>query len=326
MINYDFQLSSFKNGKVTSITLMEEIRNSEIVTSLDHIDTIGTIVSIWFKSSLSIDDKNILINLISIHEGNPLQNPQEENGIPIISLSGPKTSDGKLIVLPNLFPGGVSLYLTGAADNTDYGDGQAFMLSSDDNNDISIRWTFLDWVYLAGGAVHFMNAVLGDSVDFIAFAPASIVTPNNDLIGNCILAGPGDVLIVPANGNGTHDVDLSTAVPIPSYAIDEIPVDDIHGTKPSGFWEWDEPDLGKGKIIPSIPNSGRYNLYAVKINLARFVNRFPINGTGTIDMTLPAIKPKKILPHWFFQVTLHNSGHTGLQIAWNLTTARVRTI
>ena len=47
--------------------LTEEIRNSDIVTALDHVDFDGTYTIVYFKASLSSNDKTILDTVVSDH-------------------------------------------------------------------------------------------------------------------------------------------------------------------------------------------------------------------------------------------------------------------
>lgn len=72
MITYTYNLSDFKNNKVCSDRLTNEIRSSEIIISLDHIDTDPISTYLFFKDSLSNDDKLLLDNIINEHSGEPL--------------------------------------------------------------------------------------------------------------------------------------------------------------------------------------------------------------------------------------------------------------
>lgn len=233
----------------------------------------------------------------------------------------PRTSDGKPIYLPNLFPGGVTLYISGSGDGAGYGNGNNLQVSRDTAGSSTVEFGFNDWVYIAGGGCQWKDAAIGDYLSLEAFAPASTVTPNGGGTGNCNLVDPGlgaAVLIVPAAGNGAYDVDLANAVPIPAF-------DEETGAA-AGYWDWSEPDTGKGSITPSAGGS-KWHLFAVSIDLGRFVNRYLILGAGAMDITVPAIKPKKILPHWRFRFIVHNEGgnHT-VQAVANVTIARMKTL
>jgi len=229
----------------------------------------------------------------------------------------PITDDGKLIFLPNLFRGDVLLYLCGAADHetNGVGEGDKFQLSSDSSGEVSLDFQFNDWVYIAGGNAFWQGSEAGDWVNFETIASGTAVV-SNPAAGNCNLVDTllgADTLLIPAAGDGSHDVDLSGAIPVPA-------------TNDDGFWDWDEPDTGKGILSANLTQTGKYNLFTVTLPLARYVAYMPIMGESYLDLTVPAVKPKKLLPHWVHRVTLHNGGHAGLKFAWILTTARKRTL
>ena len=234
----------------------------------------------------------------------------------------PRSSDGKPILLPNIFPGPVVLYYAGSADHATNGRGagDVFLLSSTQAEDKALEFAFNDWVYLAGGYIRWTGAVAGDWVSMKLIAPATPVTaaPQND--GNCnIVSG----IIVPAAANGAYNVDLTQAVPVPAQAA---ATGDTEGG-PNGYWDWDEPQTGKGTVTPSgTPGSAKWHLVAAAVDLTRFVSKLPMLGNGELDAMIPAIKPKKILPHWKMRVDLHNSTAKSLDLTWLLVTARVRSV
>lgn len=236
--------------------------------------------------------------------------------------SGPTTSDGKPVFLPNLFPGNVMLYICGVGDTTsNLGDGQEFKLQATSTQTQGVDFQFRDWCYLAGGGI-FYEAANSDVVSMKLFAPASTVTASSgNNTGNCNLValGGGKNLIVPAAGNGTHN--LVSAVPVPSY-------DEENGETPVGYWDWSEPDTGVGTMTAN-PGAGKWNLVDYSVDLAYFVRGLQLVGAGSdgqFELTVPAIKPKKILPQWKFNVSLTASSalHT-VKIGWYLVTARRKT-
>jgi hypothetical protein len=127
-------------------------------------------------------------------------------------------------------------------------------------------------------------------------------------VGNCNVVNG---VIVPANGDGAYDVELSTANPVLTPLKD-------------GYWEWDFPPMGKGTVTMGEPGKSQAHLIAAPVTLIRFVNRVQLFD-GRMDFTIPAVEPKIVLPHWKGKVTIHNSGHTGLKVCWYFTVARIRT-
>jgi hypothetical protein len=312
---YTYGISSFPNQKVDTGRLSQEVRASNITVALDSIDSDGTDTIVRFKTVLDTPDKSILDNLVGTHSGDPLPTAPMA-----VTLATPQTSDGKPIFQPSMFPGGVYLYITGAGDGTARGNGSPFAVSSDAVGESTVEFSFNDWVYLASGGLMWQGAGFGDWVNFDFFSPSSPVTPNGSNTGNCNLVDPGvgaAILIVPANGNGAYDVNLAQASPVPAYG----PNDTLNG-----YWDWSEPTTGRGTIQASAtPGLAGWHLFAVQIPLVRFANRLHLLGSGAMVMNPPAIKSKKMLPHWKGKVTLHNEGHVGLKVAWYLATARAQT-
>jgi len=236
----------------------------------------------------------------------------------------PKTSDGKQIFLPCMFPPGVYMYYAGCADDpvNGRGAGVEFALSRDTAGEATLDFSFNDWVYLTGGDGSSQDAELGDWITFECYAPASVVTPNQGNTGNCNLVdvpGTGGTLhvIVPAAGDGTHDVDLATAVPVPAGKPEEK----------TGFWEWSWPDEGRGEIAPGTPQESPFNLYDFQITLNRQLSKYQLLGSRVFELTIPAVNPSALLPHWKGKCILHNSsGHSGLKVVWTVVCARYKTV
>lgn len=226
-----------------------------------------------------------------------------------------KLSDGTHMVTPCLFPSGVYLYISGAGDGAGYGDGAVFNIESDTAGDSEVEWSYNDWVLVAGGGILYKDAEIGDYLSLLTYCPATVVTPNGGNTGNCNLSpiGGGVNIIVPAAGDGAYDVDLGSANPVIAPLRD-------------GFYEWSFPNTGKGTVTVGTPMQSRCNLFDTQMNLVRYVCKAPILGSGFIDVSVPAVEPKIVLPHWKAKAVVHNCGHLGLKVAWHVTTARVQTV
>lgn len=241
------------------------------------------------------------------------------------SSNGPlnvRTSDGKPISMPSLFPGGVFFYVTGAGDDIvagNRGEGTPFQItdSSALPGDRYVEWYFQDWSYLSGGWVFWDGALVGDLVSIKINAPATPYLPNILHLGNAnIDAATG--IITPAAGNGGIDVDLNQAIPIPA-------VDDFTGA--SGFWDWSEPATGRGVVTSGAdPGHAKWHLLGAPVTLVRFANKIRMFGSRMV-LIEAQIKPKKILPHWTWRVDVHSVGRTSgaLNVSWALRTGRART-
>ena len=62
---------------VNASRLSLEIQQSNIVTALDHIDTLVDTVDIWFKDTLSSEDESTLTSVVENHTDNPLEDIQQ---------------------------------------------------------------------------------------------------------------------------------------------------------------------------------------------------------------------------------------------------------
>lgn len=226
----------------------------------------------------------------------------------------PRALDGRQNSLPNLFPSGVVLYIPGAGDDAaGVGEGALFQSQSSDvvPTDHEVDFGFLDVVYLAGGQFAYTGAVVGDSADYVVYAPPTNTTSTPGA-GNADVVG--GALIVPAVG-GSATVDLTKAIPVPNPT----------GT---GRWDWTAaPDLvGPGAIAPNPAGKGWYDLYAVEVPLTHFVASVPMVGDNQVSLTVPAIVPARLLPQWRHRVRIRNSGGShALSVVWSLVMARART-
>lgn len=241
----------------------------------------------------------------------------------------PQTSDGRDILMVTKFRGDVDPYFAGCGDDPtvlpgsngraegpDFVDGWATVPSQAE--DKSFEFQFNDWVYIAGGDIRWTGGKAGDWVDFDMYCPATVTTLNSGGTGNCNLAPQpsGYSVIVPAGGDGFNDVADSAKMPIPAYDADG---------KSNGYWDWDEPDEGRGTIVPNAQGKGNCNLLNIPVELVHWVARQQLIGDGVKNIN-PETKARKIYPHWKFRLKLHNAGASGpFHVAWTLDLARKKT-
>ncbi len=224
----------------------------------------------------------------------------------------PKTSDGRPIHLASRFRGDVDPSFAGCDDA-----GTLFELHWDSApaspETKTMEWSFNDWVYISKGTISWQNAASGDYVAFKVYAPATTVTANAGS-GNCNLVdtGLGFNAIVPAQGDGSHD--LSLPVPVPTFTDGE----------PKGNWLWDEPDTGLGNMSWVGDGKQMYNLYDVPLDLVRWIRKLPVIGDDT-QILDPETKARKVLPHWKFKVEVRNETKGLLCMTWHLDLARKKT-
>lgn len=306
---YNYTIStSTADGKVCIGCLEDEILKSSIIlTSLDPRKMLAgnDNLDIWFKAALDSGEQTELTTIVSNHSGD-----HDHKSAPL------KSSDNRQVVLPTIFAPAMTEYLTGSGDSGSVrGGGTLFTHTSEVEGSTDFEFDFLDFISIAGGLVTCVGAEPGDYISFEILAPATVVVPNGSNEGNCDLVDLGGYnLIVPAAGDGTHDVDLSVATPVPAPDLD-------------GYWDFADSETGKGSLtVSTSPGNAGFHLFDVAIpELARFVNKWPLLGDNMIPLIIPAIDSKDICSRWKYKCTIYNCGHTGLKVVWGLVSGRHKT-
>lgn len=308
------------NGKLDAAAFEKEYLDSTIPIKLLGLWSIGDTLSVntYVEISSYLTD---LDALVSNHTGEPL--PSDADLVVIENQDGskanfPLTSMGTPIVQPNVVPSGHLFYGTGAFDditNGLRGKGPQIVLKTD--SETTLKGRFLEYIYILGGTIISKNAEIDDWISLHLEAPASVPTVNGSNTGNCNIVGP---MIVPADGDGTHDIDCST-IESGQINLNLTPVPNPAGL---GKWDWD-PDLTPS-IFPNEEGKGTYDLYIVTIPLVRQANRYPALYHGNVTPEA-AVKAKKVLPHWEWVFTGHRGSVAGeVEIAIRLDAARVSTL
>lgn len=70
--NFSIQNDTLK-GEVDAGALTEEIQSSSIIIALDSVTTSNDVLSVKFKTTLSPSDQNILNDIVSLHNGDPVE-------------------------------------------------------------------------------------------------------------------------------------------------------------------------------------------------------------------------------------------------------------
>lgn len=223
----------------------------------------------------------------------------------------PRTIDGRPTISPNAFPSWVTLYFTGQADDQTLGIGQGtpFYLSSDGYGDTPLSWQFNDSMFILGAMLVFTGCQLGDTLDYLIYAPATVTGAGSQPV-NLYNVGPGNIIMPAAPGQNMTTIDITMGVPVPNQT----------GT---GFWDWNTPITGWGTLVPNVNQKGNWDLFDFQIPLARPALRIPLLGDNQrLEVIVETVTSMSICPQWVHLATLHNSGHTGLQIGWTLAGAR----
>lgn len=229
-----------------------------------------------------------------------------------IVLNQPRTTDNKTYTRSSAYTLGTRLYIAGCGDHrtNGVGKGSRFELEHSTSGLSSwYEWQFNDWVELGGGGMWYKNAVFGDYIAFRLYAPATEVVANAGA-GNCNIVSN---VLVPAAGNGSHDVDLETS--------DKFVPLIVPGT---GYWNWDYPDTGRGECTAAPSGNGNCNLLNIDYPIHTYVADVPLLGDNELNVTFPGVDPTRFLPQWKMGVRLYNNGGGhNIQLVWEMEIARM---
>jgi len=254
-VKYTRSIATHFTGLIgTSINggaLTDEIHaNATITIAVDHINSAGDVVDIWMKAALSTPEETALDAVCAAHTG---KGTEKVSKVEVDNTL--RYWDGRQIVLPSSVPsGGYMTMWTGAGDNlalapAGIGEGQDLAISMSGAGTASVDLQFFEPIEMRAGALYTdSNWSQADKFHFYAVLGTTVTVPNVLTQGNCnIVDAGGFSILVPASGDGTADVNLSNAVPIPADNVD-------------GYWNVDRKT---GAITPAPTfGAGHYHLFA----------------------------------------------------------------
>jgi hypothetical protein len=302
----------------------------EIKHFIHQFEDDGTVYTIWGYDGPEVYLCNIWKETLPYsiadsgytQEQNDLDKVDFETNFKAVSnkiISEPVASDGKPFVLPNIFPGDVILNFAGRADGGGIRyNGDMFEAEKVGAGDTYRSFSFQDGVFLTGGLVSWANGGYQCTATLDLYSSASTVEdPETPGTGDCnlVATGLGFNMIVPAAGDGSKN--LVTFAPIPA--------EDDETSEKNGYWEYTDPWVGAGEISAGVPGASKFNLFDAAIKLSHFCDAHLLPESGKQELNIQNVKPKWILPQWYFYLTLHNANaDKTLQMAWSLVIARRR--
>ena len=122
----------------------------------------------------------------------------------------------------------------------------------------------------------------GAELDTISLELVPRITPTTVSSGTNYNLYDG-YLIIPAAGDGT--VQIVSDITTHSGGLVYMPDDDL-GNPPTAFWnaEWDTTTKKYINITPAPNADGRYNMFAVEVGFAKFINNIPMLSDGFIAL------------------------------------------
>ena len=233
------------------------------------------------------------------------------NGVKLVP--GQPDAPNKRLLVVN-FPAdfGSNLWLTSRGDdlvNQKRGRGTKLAHKFDDvtrteYEEKSVEIQFMEQIQLHDGHIDLADPVhwdiTTDEWELSVTMAANTVTPNVGNTGNCNLVDMGGYnAIVPAAGDGAYDVDLETAVPLPS---------------PGGGWDYDY--FHDALTFPTDPASTNWALLDVpyEVFVQTAVN-VPASPMGMFDFD--AYDAQRVSPRWKIKFTVRKlSSGPGAIAGW----------
>jgi len=224
-----------------------------------------------------------------------------------------KDDDGRQVVSIGMFPDWMNPSVLGRSDDLATGTrctGQKLLLSHAHGSSLTTttQIRFIDYIQILGADLYVMNANPEDYISLNIIAPATSVSPVNG-IGNANLypIAVGKNLIIPAAGDGYHNVDLTTPLnvnvagnpgqPTLITAATPVPAFNEDGSK-YGYWDWDRLT---GAITPNVNGTGNANLLDHQITLLKYAAEVCVfAGDGqTFKHKFGFVhRGGPLLPHW----------------------------
>jgi hypothetical protein len=302
--------------------LTQDIQQSSIVTALDHIDTVGTSVTIWFKAALSSGDQTTLDAVVAATINSPLVNIVPA----LVETVAPKTPDNRDLVATNRIGPGYTLYPTGAGDNMStgaYGTGPDLLLTQaapTQNFQLLNNW------YIVGGHANWEGASLDDMLNGWIVAPGTTGATgstggNTGNVDKYAIPGTGGTLhmfIPNQTSTGAFNLNLAGTLANCPTVLQCTPVPSAGG---GGWYDYDS-DTNVLTVNPSM--QGNFNLYDFPINLFKLCNRIrgtAVNG-GQTNLEATDTVGKLLYNTWQLKVTLTTTNSSMRVALWLMAAAK----
>jgi hypothetical protein len=242
-----------------------------IQESLNHQPPNG---SYW---TLMTGEIEALCVVMKAHTGEPLPNiavvkitteTETSENVPIIAWDSPRESDKRPIIVSSPGREGSYTWITSRGDDpsptppaSGRGDGVLSVLTFTEPDTKEVEIQFSEAMQLLGGNVYWRpveNWDFEDSWNLLIRLVATVATPNITNTGNCTLfdTQQGFNIIMPAAGDGTHDIDLEAAVPVP---------DGYSPVTGTGYGFWNVDRFWSEVVTPNAEAHGEFNFYDIPL-------------------------------------------------------------
>jgi len=325
----EYRITDTERDDVNARSLQVEIgADPSIVGAVDYVSTsdgdpsaIGSL-RIFFFEDITDSERLALDDIVAAHSAAAEPSaPVAADGSPVVTIAGPKHSDGSSMFTPSQFPVGMPMIFPGVGDDlasgTRFDDTQPNGIQSTVAEIKTITTRYIEDIWLVGGVVHWTGATFGDWFDYALIAPPTdgvAVAVGSGSYAK-IDAGPGGMWApagTPGAGSADWDLDLvetlnsnvafTKAVPVPAR---------------DGFFDYSD-----GALTPNAARTGLWNLFDFELTLARLAPRILILGDGEINLRAASVPARCNRAQWKHVVTVHNSTAKTLSVVWSMQMAR----
>lgn len=281
LARYIFPLGDFPNNKVAPDLLQQEIRESEITVSLDHIDSDEIQCDIWFKDFLDSDSSALLTVIVSEHTGEHIQT----NKVPVVLSEEFRDSGGRLRVHQTSRKEGLAIHWTSEGDDrsdpTIFGKGTdlSYVHNIGDATSASV---YVDFNSLLNESwIH--EVVLTWKGCFLDYVTVDIVPDVVQVIDSTASSFTtyGPVIIPAVPGTGNIDLAQDVLAYAGGLVSRDSPSDPTIEPSPA-FWDADwNNETGRFENLRANPTGeGQYNMFHTEIVLNRTFNEVQLLGDG----------------------------------------------
>jgi len=282
-VKYTYSISNdFPNQKVNPTGLTNAIRNATITVALDYINTDNDDCDVWFKLALSGAEETTLSGVVAAHTAAPMSS----DPAPVTLGDELRDRSGKLRIHQTSRALGTGTCWMGVGDDCcdphNVGGGEPMTFDYNTASGTTTLTKYIDYncinneTWLHEGYITWKNAHF-DTLTLEMVPRVTTYTASSGTYYNLY----GGYMVVPAAGDGT--IELTSDITKHDGGLIYMPDNDL-GEPPTAFWnaDWNTSTKEFENIAAAPYGDGRYNMFAVEVTLARFLNKAPFLASGFI--------------------------------------------
>lgn len=293
------------------------VRHSSIVVALDYSKRTGDTFDTWFKDELSAGEQTTFSSLVTAHTG--VSTAQEEQ----------RTSEGKLLVQPDIFNLSTFMCISGVSDK--HSDGTRFggddlKVECTETGETSFLMELIEWIGMTGARGIYNNAKFGDYIGFeavIETQPSGVITSNDSTGAYEKQALGGGLSRFITEDDGDTRWDLDTTSKLNAFVGFTKAIPGPAAIKNSGYFDYDKDT---NTLTHNSTGTGKYDIYDNALPTNKIgVKVWLIGNDKELCMSPQSVRSRLVLPHWKIKVIICDAAYDSqypLQFALNLVAGR----